>query len=134
MSVLVDIIIGAISEANAVSQLFIRQSMMNIELRYNGQVWLTRDLAPVSQRIRNQLQNLLFALRTMIRTQPDNLYRDQSIVLSLCEQNNLIGWQSGHVVFSYGINVTDVNWVDPVTIHVQSFIPAFQLAYHAACG
>ena len=104
MSVLVDIIIGAIAEANTVSQLFIRQSMMNIELRYNGQVWLTRDLAPVSQRIRNQLQNLLFALRTMIRTQPDNLYRDQSIILSLCEQNNLIGWQSGHVVFSYGMN------------------------------
>lgn len=90
-------------EANSVSQLFIRQAMMNTELRYNGQVWLTRDLAPVSQRIRNQLQNLLFALRTMIRTQPDRLYQDQSIILSLCEQFDLIGWQSGHVVFSAGM-------------------------------
>ena len=103
MSTLVDIITGAIVEANAFSQLFIRQAMMNTELRYNGQVWLTRDLAPVSQRIRNQLQNLLFTLRTMIRTQPDRLYQDQSIILSLCEQFNLIGWQSGHVVFSIGM-------------------------------
>lgn len=100
---MIDIITGAIVEANSVSQLFIRQAILNTELQFNGQVWLTRDLAPVSQRIRNQLQNLLFALRTMIRTQPDRLYQDQSVILSLCEQFNLIGWQSGHVVFSTGM-------------------------------
>ena len=103
MTVLTEILDGAITEANSVSQLLTRQGMLNTVLSYNGQQWYTRDLAPMAQRIRNQLQNLLFAVRTMIRTQPARLYQDQSVILSLYEQNDLIGWRSGRVMFSFHI-------------------------------
>ena len=103
MTILTEILDGAISEANAVSQLLTRQGILNTVLSYNGQRWYTRDLAPMAQRVRNQLQNLLFAVRTMIRTQPARLYQDQAVILSLYEQNDLIGWRSGRVMFSFHI-------------------------------
>ena len=78
----------------------IRQAALNTVLMYDERRWNTRDLSPIIQRTRNQMNNLLFALRNRVRTQPERLYQDQSLLLSLCESNNLIGWQSGQILFS----------------------------------
>ena len=97
---MIDILVGAAAEATEVCQVLIRQAALNTILVYEERRWFTRDLSPIIQRTRNQMNNLLFAVRNLVRTQPERLYQDQSVLLSLCETNNLIGWQSGQIVFS----------------------------------
>ena len=63
MAVLTEILTGAASEATEVCQVLIRQAALNTVLMYEGRRWYTRDLSPIMQRTRNQLNSLLFAIR-----------------------------------------------------------------------
>ena len=100
MSVLVEILNGAVAEANTVCQVMIRQGFMNTTLLFNNHRWQTRELTPIVQRTRNRMHNLLFAVQALINERANRLYTDQSVILSLCEQNQIIGWQSGQILFS----------------------------------
>ena len=94
-----DILTGAVSEANSVCQILIRQGALGTTLVYHGRRWRTQDLAVLVQQTRNHMNSLLFAIRTMHNAPSSRLTQDQSVILQLCEDNHIIGWQAGQMPF-----------------------------------
>ena len=87
-------------EANAAASLMVRQSQLDTTIVFKNKRWRTRELAPLFLRVRNQINSVIFGLLSLIETAPDRLYTEQSLMLSVFEQNNFVGFQSGEVLFT----------------------------------
>ena len=82
------------------TDLILRQSILNTTIVYRNRRWKTRELAPVFVRVKNQINSLIFGLVSLSDTAPDRLHSDMSMIVSVFEQSQFIGFNSGQVQFA----------------------------------
>lgn len=82
------------------TNLIIRQSILNTTIVYKNRRWRTRELAPVFLRVRNQINAVIFGLVSLSDTSPERLYNDNSAIMSVLEHNQFVGYNSGQVLFA----------------------------------
>ena len=94
MAVLHDILHEASQEASLAVNTITRQ--MDDETTYvmHGQTYTAPELVPIFTNTRNVLNNVIFAIRDRYTRTPFQLHNNLSLLLSLFERNQLLGWDS----------------------------------------